>query len=47
MAQVTKIVQDHGGSVMLERSSEAGTVMLVQLPRQPLPVVSHSDSTFA
>jgi signal transduction histidine kinase len=47
LAIVTKIVQDHGGSVSLERSSDAGTVMLVQLPRHPMPVVSHSDSTFA
>lgn len=47
LAIVTKIVQDHGGSVALERSSESGTVMLVQLPRQPIPVASHSDSAFA
>jgi signal transduction histidine kinase len=47
LAIVTKIVQDHGGSVALERSSESGTVMLVQLPRQPQPVVSRADSTFA
>ncbi len=47
LAIVTKIVQDHGGSVSLERSSESGTVMLVELPRHPMPVVSHSDSTFA
>ena len=47
LAIVTKIVQDHGGSVTLERSSEAGTVMLVQLPRQPIPVASHSGSALA
>jgi len=47
LAIVTKIVQDHGGSVVLERSSDSGTVMLVQLPRQPIPVASHSDSAFA
>ena len=44
LAIVTKIVQDHGGSVTLERSTESGTVMLVQLPRQPIPVASHTDS---
>jgi signal transduction histidine kinase len=44
LAIVTKIVQDHGGSVILERSSDAGTVMLVQLPRHPIPVASHTDS---
>ena len=47
LAIVTKIVQDHGGSVTLERSSETGTVMLVQLPRQPMPVASHSGSALA
>ena len=44
LAIVSKIVQDHGGSVSLERSTESGTVMLVQLPRQPIPVASHTDS---
>src|SRR3984957_3926604 len=44
LAIVTKIVQDYGGSVILERSSEAGTVMLVRLPRLPIPVASHTDS---
>jgi signal transduction histidine kinase len=47
LAIVSKIVQDHGGSVNLERTSEAGTVMLVTLPRSPQPVPSPTDSTVA
>jgi len=47
LAIVSKIVHDHGGSVAVERTSEAGTVMLVTLPSSPEPVVSHSDRTIA
>lgn len=47
LAIVSKIVQDHGGSISLESSSEAGTVMLVKLPRSPRPVAPHTDSALA
>jgi signal transduction histidine kinase len=47
LAIVSKIVQDHGGSVSLERTSEEGTVMLVTLPHSPQPVASPKDSTVA
>jgi len=47
LAIVSKIVHDHSGSVSLERTSEAGTVMLVTLPRSPQPVASPTDSTIA
>ncbi len=33
LAIVSKIVHDHGGDVTVERTSEAGTVILVRLPR--------------
>lgn len=33
LAIVNKIVQDHGGSVGLEKTSESGTTFLVRLPR--------------
>jgi signal transduction histidine kinase len=33
LAIVSKIVHDHGGSIAVERTSESGTVFLVQLPR--------------
>jgi signal transduction histidine kinase len=33
LAIVNKIVQDHGGSVTLEKTSESGTIFLVKLPR--------------
>ncbi len=33
LAIVNKIVQDHGGSVTLEKTSESGTIFLVRLPR--------------
>ena len=32
LAIVNKIVQDHGGSVTLEKTSESGTTFLVKLP---------------
>jgi len=47
LAIVSKIVGDHGGSVTIERTSEAGTVMLVTLPRVANTVPSHSDSAIA
>jgi len=47
LAIVSKIVSDHSGSVTIERTSEAGTVMLVKLPRVGNTVVSHSDSAVA
>ena len=47
LAIVGKIVQDHGGSVSIERTSGSGTVVLVKLPRTPRPVASHSGSTVA
>jgi signal transduction histidine kinase len=47
LAIVSKIVSDHGGSVTVERTSEAGTVMLVRLPRVANAVASHSDSAVA
>jgi signal transduction histidine kinase len=33
LAIVAKIVQDHGGTVEVEQTSEAGTVLLVRIPR--------------
>jgi signal transduction histidine kinase len=33
LAIVNKIIHDHGGSVSVEQTSEAGTVFLVRLPR--------------
>src|SRR5256885_2983136 len=47
LAIVSKIVSDHGGSVTVERTSNAGTVMLVTLPRSADSVPSHSDSAVA
>jgi len=47
LAIVTKIVSDHSGSVTIERTSGAGTVMLVKLPRVANAVASHSDSAVA
>ncbi len=47
LAIVSKIVSDHGGSVTIERTSEAGTVMLVKVPRVANAVASHSDSAVA
>jgi signal transduction histidine kinase len=47
LAIVSKIVHDHGGSVSVESSSDAGTVMLVTLPRASQPVASPADSTIA
>jgi signal transduction histidine kinase len=33
LAIVSKIIHDHGGTITVERTSEAGTVFLIQLPR--------------
>jgi signal transduction histidine kinase len=33
LAIVNKIVQDHGGTVTVEKTSESGTTFLVRLPR--------------
>jgi signal transduction histidine kinase len=41
LAIVTKIVQDHGGSVSVESTSASGTVVLVKLPRS-LKAISES-----
>src|SRR4029077_3569639 len=47
LAIVSKIVSDHSGSVTVERTSEAGTVVVVKLPRVANAVASHSDSAVA
>lgn len=47
LAIVSKIVSDHGGAVAIERTSEAGTVIRVTLPRVANVVASHSDSAVA
>ena len=39
---VQKIVQDHGGEVVVERTSSEGTVFRISLPR-PAPVVAASE----
>jgi signal transduction histidine kinase len=33
LAIVNKLVQDHGGSVTVEKTSDAGTTFLIKLPR--------------
>ena len=47
LAIVSKIVSDHGGSVTVERTSAAGTVMLVTLPRTASAVSAPKNSAFA
>jgi signal transduction histidine kinase len=47
LAIVAKIVQDHGGSVSVECTSQAGTVVLVKLPRAAQPVAESVKSTVA
>jgi signal transduction histidine kinase len=42
LAIVNKIVQDHSGSVSMEKTSEEGTVFHVKLPRS-LPLATMSD----
>jgi signal transduction histidine kinase len=44
LAIVSKIVTDHGGSVIVEQTSEAGTTFLVRIPRrQPVAVAPVSS----
>jgi signal transduction histidine kinase len=40
---VQKIIQDHGGTVRVERTSSEGTMFSITLPR-PAPIASTSDS---
>jgi signal transduction histidine kinase len=47
LAIVSKIVGDHGGTVVVERSSAAGTVMLVTLPRAANAVGTPERSALA
>ena len=47
LAIVNKTVHDHGGSVTVERTSEAGTVFLVTLPRSPRPVTAVAPSAIS
>jgi signal transduction histidine kinase len=47
LAIVSKIVGDHGGSVAVERTSPAGTVMLVTLPRTANTVSAPKKSALA
>lgn len=47
LAIVSKIVSDHGGSVQVERTSPAGTVMLVKLPRASTIVTAAKNPTLA
>jgi signal transduction histidine kinase len=44
LAIVNKIVHDHGGSVSVEQTSEAGTVFLVKLPRASRAVRSSAEA---
>jgi signal transduction histidine kinase len=44
LAIVNKIIHDHGGSVSVEQTSEAGTVFLVKLPRSSLAVSASSQA---
>jgi signal transduction histidine kinase len=37
LAIVSKIVRDHDGTVLIEKTSNFGTVMLIKLPRWPKP----------
>jgi len=43
LAIVSKIVHDHGGDVVVERTSDSGTVILVRLPRS-VPVESSTET---
>jgi signal transduction histidine kinase len=47
LAIVSKVIHDHGGNVTVARTSEAGTVFLIKLPRsqQELDEVPQSIST--
>ena len=44
LAIVNKIIRDHGGSVSVEQTSEAGTVFLVKLPRTSRAVSPSSQA---
>jgi signal transduction histidine kinase len=44
LAIVNKIIHDHGGSVSVEQTSEAGTVFLVKLPRASRAVRSSAEA---
>jgi len=44
LAIVNKIIRDHGGSVSVEQTSEAGTVFLVKLPRSSRAVSASSQA---
>jgi signal transduction histidine kinase len=44
LAIVNKIIHDHGGSVSVEQTSEAGTVFLVRLPRSSRVVSASSQA---
>jgi signal transduction histidine kinase len=44
LAIVNKIIHDHGGSVRVEQTSEAGTVFLVKFPRSSRPVSATSEA---
>jgi signal transduction histidine kinase len=44
LAIVNKVVQDHGGSVVLEETSGAGTTFLVTLPRAARPVSEQAEA---
>jgi signal transduction histidine kinase len=47
LAIVAKIVQDHGGSVSVESTSAAGTVVFVKLPREAKVIVESEKSAIA
>jgi signal transduction histidine kinase len=47
LAIVAKIVQDHGGSVGVERTSQSGTVVLVRFPRAIQPTAESGKPTAA
>jgi signal transduction histidine kinase len=44
LAIVNKIVQDHDGTISVERTSNEGTVFLVRLPRYVSPVRANSQA---
>jgi signal transduction histidine kinase len=45
LAIVNKVIQDHGGTVIVEKSSHEGTTFLVELPRAARPVSEASLAT--
>jgi signal transduction histidine kinase len=47
LAIVNKIIRDHGGSVRVEQTSEAGTVFLVKLPRSSLALKASAQAPVA